>query len=249
VGEKLKNLEFQKLFQEYTFLSIDEEYKKEFIVENNGIFISAIKKLISEEPNLNDLIHPKNKTGDTTNQELPKEYEQSDVKLFLDSPEYKFNVLDWFLNKDKGGEIVIYSEKFNDKFIDDDLFKKKVTKEADTKTMDRVKSLFRKIAKKTHPDKTGTNQFSDMYIKAKKASETYDLYELYSICIKLGITYEIEDLEKEELKMKIGHKKDELSKIETAFVWVWMHTTDEQAKKQLLRVFLMQHGLRFKSFF
>jgi hypothetical protein len=249
VGEKLKNLEFQKLFQEYTFLSIDEEYKKEFIVENNGIFINAIKKLISEEPNLKELIHPKTETSSQQSQESSNVYEQSDVKLFLDSPDYKFNILDWFLNKEKGCDIVVYSEKFNDKFIDNDLFKKKEKKETDIRTTERVKSLFRKIAKKTHPDKAGTNQFLDMYIKAKEASEAYDIYGLYLICMKLGITYEIEDLEKEELKNKINQKKEDLSKIETAFVWVWMHTADEQDKKQLLRVFIMQHGTRFKAFF
>ncbi len=249
MGQKLKNLEFQKLFQEYAFLTIDEEYKKEFIVENNSVFIVAIKKLISEEPNLKELIHPKTETNNEIIEEFTGENEQDKDMLLLNSTDYEFNILNWFINSDKNGGMVIYSDTFNDKFIDDELLKNKRKKEVDGKTKEKIKNLFRSIAKKTHPDKAGTNNYSDLYIKAKEASEEHNLYELYSICSKIGITYDIEDIEKEDLEYKIKEKKDEISKLEAAFVWIWTNTQKEEDKKQILRVFLIQHGIRFKSFF
>lgn len=249
MGQKLKNLEFQKLFQEYTFLTIDEEYKKEFIAENNTIFIDAIKKLISEEPNLKELIHPKTETNNEINEEPIEENENSEDRLLLNSTDYEFNILNWFINSDKNSGLIIYSDTFNENFIDDELLKNKRKKDVDVKTKEKIKNIFRSIAKKTHPDKAGNNEYSDLYIKAKEASEDFDLYELYSICAKIGITYNIEDTEKEELELKIKDKKDEISKLETAFVWIWMNTPEEDDKKQILRVFLIQHGIRFKSFF
>ena len=249
MGQKLKNLEFQKLFQEYNFLSIDEEYKKEFILEKNNIFVDAVKKLISEEPHLNELINPNSEDKQENNLETTENIESNDLRLLLNPPEYKFNIVDWFINSEKGGDLVMYSDKFNENFIDEELINKKAKKEKDSKIKQKAKNIFRNIAKKTHPDKAGTNSFSDLYIKAKEALEDYDLYELYSICSRIGILYDVEEFEKEELKDKIKQKKEEISKIETAFVWVWIHTENEQEKKHILRVFLIQHGMRFKSFF
>ncbi len=129
-------------------------------------------------------------------------------------------------------------------------FSQKKRKKKLMKKLKKKQKIFSETSqKKTHPDKAGNNSFSDLYIKAKEASEQCDLYELYSICAKIGISYNIDESEKEELKNKIKYKKDEISKIETAFVWIWMQTTNEQDKRQILRVFLLQHGAKFKSFF
>lgn len=48
MNDKLKNLEIKKLFQEYNFLLVDDEYKQEIILETKTEFLVAVEKLKSE---------------------------------------------------------------------------------------------------------------------------------------------------------------------------------------------------------
>ena len=45
-------------------------------------------------------------------------------------------------------------------------------------TKKRMKSMFRSIMKKTHPDKVQSEELVDMYIKSKEAYETNDILTL-----------------------------------------------------------------------
>jgi hypothetical protein len=249
MNERLKSLEFQRLFQEYTFLGIDEEYKKEFITENSSKFNEAIKKLLLEEPALKDNIFPKNESNITEPQNI-EPTESVDIKGLLNSPAPDFYSLEWLLNTKDYGEIVSYSassESYDEK--KEEYKEEKKTKEKTPENIEKAKSLFRKIAKKTHPDKTKTNQFSDFYIKAKAAYELCDILELYSICIKLGISYEIKDSEKEGISIKINMKKEDIKKIEMSYIWLWASSVDESYKSQLAKAFLIQEGHKYRSFF
>ena len=249
MNERLKSLEFQRLFQEYSFLGIDEEYKREFITENSPRFNEAIRKLLLEEPALKDSIFPKNESNITQPQNI-EPLEPVDIKGLLNSPAPEFHSLEWLLNTKDYGEIIPYSassEQYSEEKKEPKEEKK--GKEKTPENVDRAKSLFRKIAKKTHPDKTKTNQFADFYMKAKAAYELCDILELYSICVKLGIAYEIKDSEKEEIQIKINSKKEDIKKMEMSYIWLWTSNSDENYRKQLLQAFLIQEGHKYRSFF
>jgi len=248
MSDRLKSLEFQRLFQEYTFLDIDEEYKKEFINENSHKFNEAIRKLLSEDQSLKDSLFPKSEP--TENVEEIESVESEEIKGLLNSAEPNFYSLEWLLNTKDHGEIVMYSASSESYDNKKEETKKKVKEDKKTPdSIEKAKALFRKIAKKTHPDKTKTNQLSDFYIKAKAAYELCDILELYSICIKLGISYEIKDCEKEDIQIKINTKKEEINRLEMSFIWLWASSFDDDYKKALLNSFLIQEGHKHRSFF
>ena len=71
MNEKLKKLEIKKLFQEYNFLLIDDEYKKEIISENKSEFLERVKKL-ELELGITPEIKNNNDTNNDENIDLPK---------------------------------------------------------------------------------------------------------------------------------------------------------------------------------
>lgn len=242
--EKLKSLEFKRLFQEYTFLSIDEEYKKEYILENNSIFMEAARQLLLNDKSLQDFISPST-SANTIQNESEKIVNNQVATLFLDTGDFKLNLLEWFINKDDNAQLILYSADTNNNQSE----KKQQTKITDDATKEKAKNLYRKIAKKTHPDKIGSNQFADVYVRAKIAYENYDLIELYSICVQLGLAHSVEDSDKIDLELRIKDKKGQITTLEKSYVWLWMMQKEENFKQHLLRAFVVEHSNKFKSFF
>lgn len=68
MGDKLKRLEIKKLIQEYNFLLLDDEFKKEVISENRPEFLEKTQKLRSE-------------LGIIDNQQPQTEKKEEDVNL------------------------------------------------------------------------------------------------------------------------------------------------------------------------
>ena len=71
-----------------------------------------------------------------------------------------------------------------------------------------VKKLFREIAKLTHPDKTqkmnNKKELNELYVRAKTAVESCDVYEILLICDKLDIEYKIDVIEKDMLELNLN---------------------------------------------
>lgn len=86
----------------------------------------------------------------------------------------------------------------------------------------KLKSLYRNIAKTTHPDKIGDTNFKELYLDATEAYEKNNLLSLLSICDKLKIPYDVTDEELELLKQEIKKIKLRLDFLETTFTWKWM---------------------------
>ena len=71
---------------------------------------------------------------------------------------------------------------------------------------DKLKSLYRQIAKTTHPDKSNQDSLKELYLDAQKAYDSNDILQMMSICERLKIDYEISPTEvnlvREEIKLK-----------------------------------------------
>ena len=119
MNKKLEQLELQKLFQEYNYLVLDDQYKKELISEVQPEFLTRVSELRKDSPQ-------------QTPPSSPKEKEKVDLPI---TPELK----------------------------------------------NKVKKIYREIAKITHPDKTNSEEYEDVYIRATKAAEEYNLFELYDL--------------------------------------------------------------------
>jgi hypothetical protein len=183
MSKRLEQLEVQKLLQEYSFLLLDEEYKREIVESNREEFLNKIRNTRGDTP----------PPPPTQPQEKPK--------------------------KDKIDPSTV-----------------------DKTTKDKVKKLYREIAKVTHPDKAKTDEHTDLYMQATVAADEFNLFVLYEICSKLNISHSIDIEDKDILKIRINKKRDELKSIESSFIWLYAHAQTEEEKQKLIDQFINKHG-------
>jgi hypothetical protein len=99
---------------------------------------------------------------------------------------------------------------------------------------ERLRRIYRNIAKKTHPDKISDARLNDIYIMASKMYDSNDVMGIYNICDQLGIPYELSIEDSETLKSQISMMKERVGFMESTFTWKWYHTEDESERSQIL---------------
>ena len=99
---------------------------------------------------------------------------------------------------------------------------------------EKLRKIYRGIAKKTHPDKISDVRLNDIYIMASKMYESNDVMGIYSICDQLGIPYELTIEDSEKLKSQISMMKERVGFMESTFTWKWYHTEDEVERSRIL---------------
>jgi hypothetical protein len=102
----------------------------------------------------------------------------------------------------------------------------------------KLKSLYRTIAKATHPDKLKDDSLKEIYLQATKAYENNDLLPIISICDKLKIPFEINDEEFKSIKDKIETLRRRTNFLETTYPWQWYNQDNEQEKSQIVIRFI-----------
>lgn len=112
----------------------------------------------------------------------------------------------------------------------------------DKSTKDKVKRLYREIAKRTHPDRCVDATLHELYMEATEAAEDFDLFALYELCSRLDITHSIDPEDKDILQQRIMHKKEELKAIEASFIWLYAHAPTEEHRTKLIEQFVNKHG-------
>lgn len=90
------------------------------------------------------------------------------------------------------------------------------------------KSLFRKIAVCTHPDKNKNKENArDIYESATVAKKEGNLQELLDAGKKINVKLNINEITLEELDLlekNISEIKDKINKIKNSYPWVWFHS-------------------------
>ena len=99
---------------------------------------------------------------------------------------------------------------------------------------EKLRKIYRVIAKKTHPDKISDVRLNDIYIMASKMYENNDVMGIYSICDQLGIPYELSTEDGEILKSQISMMKERVGFMESTFTLKWYHTEDENERTHIL---------------
>jgi hypothetical protein len=98
----------------------------------------------------------------------------------------------------------------------------------------KVKKLYREIAKLTHPDRIDNRKLNDLYLKATTCYDNNDRPGTYAICDELDIDYEPEDSDSQTISNKITDIKGKITFIESTMTWNWYHSDDEKAKEQMI---------------
>ena len=98
---------------------------------------------------------------------------------------------------------------------------------------DKVRNLFWRIAKITHPDKVDNKKLNNIYIDASKAYESDDIIQIYKICDQLDIEYNVDDEDISLIEANIIIMRERISFIENAFTWRW-YNEDEIIKREMI---------------
>lgn len=105
-----------------------------------------------------------------------------------------------------------------------------VKKNTDLSTQN--KEMYKKIAKKTHPDIHHDSDKTSMFKKASKAMQEGDWYTLYELSEALGIEVgESTPMHLEWLNMEIQKSRAIIKGITTTFEWIY---SDPNSNKQLV---------------
>lgn len=105
-------------------------------------------------------------------------------------------------------------------------------------TKRKIKDIFRKIVKLTHPDKTNSEKLIEIYIKSKKFYEQNNLLELYLIGIELNIDINFYEFNSEDLIKIINKKREELLNLEKSYLWLWVNAKTEDEKDDIVKLFI-----------
>jgi hypothetical protein len=124
--------------------------------------------------------------------------------------------------KDKSEKIFSQLEINAHKDSDDDLVKDEIIKYSP----DWAKSLYRKIAKETHPDKIKEKDKKDkmklIFQDASRFIESGEYNKLLDIALSLSIDVEIPPAEMiKKISTRINNLKKEIEKIEKSMPWIW----------------------------
>ncbi len=101
----------------------------------------------------------------------------------------------------------------------------------------KIRKLYREIVKITHPDKVKNTSFNDTYIKATEYYKINDELNIYKICSKLDIDYDIEEVDNKEINKRIDSIKNRINFLENTFTYQW-YISGERDKQNILLKFI-----------
>jgi hypothetical protein len=102
----------------------------------------------------------------------------------------------------------------------------------------RLKTLYRQIARSTHPDVASQSNLKEVYLEAQKAYDSNNLVGIMSICEKLKIDYEITSEEFQLIKDEIDLKKQRIKFLESTYTWKWYQVESTEERNQIILNYL-----------
>jgi len=213
--KEIKKLELKKLFKEFGFLKMDEEYKSEIQNAYGAEFEAALRKIFKDHPEVDAEYNGGQEANNS--QVTPKENDIKRIGIEIYDP-----------NNLSGAELEIYTGKTGSNHF----------KIEEGPKSEELKRLYRKIATKTHPDKVNVKYLNDLYMKAKTAYQANDIFTLYLICNDLDIEYEFPKEEVSKFKTTIKDLKNTNAFVEQTYLWAWINEEDEKLKKNILLHFI-----------
>jgi 6-pyruvoyl-tetrahydropterin synthase len=217
---KLRQLETKKLLKELEFIESDLDYKSEVVSEADGDFLNSVNKFLGTQPQLKEMFDKKInhkidqmiKRKENELRELEKTPEDGGDGAgkadTITNSEGHQNEQEALEQETKNKEIIFINPK--------------------------IKSLYREIAKATHPDKITNKKINDYYMKATTMYDRNDLAGIYAICDELNIDYEIDIEDIRLISDKINMFKQRIGFLESTFTFKWFHCEEQSEKNHII---------------
>jgi hypothetical protein len=108
-----------------------------------------------------------------------------------------------------------------------------------------LKKLYRKIAENTHPDKTGNNQYADLFSEAARAYDQNDIGKLLEIAGNLNI--ELLELSPSSILLLENNIKTlslEIHNKKNTVAWSWSKSSTDEEKDKLIAMVFKKKGIQ-----
>ena len=115
--------------------------------------------------------------------------------------------------------------------------------ETDTpiQTSPEVKKLYRQVVELTHPDKTGTNDYSEEFANATAAYKENDLGKLVEIGALMGIEFPPQSAEALQLlKKSVDTLQDKIFNKQQTTGWVWHNAQNDEERNRIVQFIINQ---------
>jgi hypothetical protein len=123
-----------------------------------------------------------------------------------------------------------------------------IDSEIDQEREKKLRDLYRKIVKITHPDKTLDQILHELYIQATGYYNEKDLLSLFYLCYKLGISFSVDSVEVEELNEKTSDFRSKNKFLDNNLTLVWLYS--DKKERVILDYILSQiRGKRMNRMF
>lgn len=118
--------------------------------------------------------------------------------------------------------------------------KKKIEDELlSDETKKRLKTMFREIMKKTHPDKVNSEDLVHFYVLAKEAYEENNIVQLAFVAQQINVDVDLGDEEIDFIKQLIKEKQNEVKGKETSWLWLWYKAEgQEELQEKIMNTYV-----------
>ena len=218
--------QFYNLLGEYT--GVRDEFSKKIDLINTNIpkFMSEVDRFLEDNPEIKNLFKQDEKITDNVD-EISNEDEVMQ-NVVEDIP---------YENSPSSGSIIPVGQVEEVVIPTNDLEREK-----------KLRTLYRKIVKITHPDKTLDQILHDLYIQATEYYNEKDLLSLFYLCYKLGISFSVDSVEVEELGQKTSDFKNKNKFLENNLTLIWLYS--DKKERVILDYILSQiSGKRMNQMF
>ena len=212
--------QFYNLLGEYT--GVRDEFSKKIDLINTNIpkFMSEVDRFLEDNPEIKNLFKQDEKITDNVD-EISNEDEVMQ-NVVEDIP---------YENSPSSGSIIPVGQVEEVVIPTNDLEREK-----------KLRTLYRKIVKITHPDKTLDQILHDLYIQATEYYNEKDLLSLFYLCYKLGISFSVDSVEVEELGQKTSDFKNKNKYLENNLTLIWLYS--DKRERVILDYILSQISSR-----
>jgi hypothetical protein len=226
----LDTTQLYNLLGEYTEERDHFSKKIEIINQNIPKFMSEVNKFIETNPQIKELIGEVQENGENVESVyIEDEYNSDEIN----------NTIDQVTDQ-------VEQQSHLPVLVDIDI--KKSNENIDELRDRKIKNIYRKIVKLTHPDKTFDEFLHEFYIKATIYYNEKDLLSLFYLCYKLQINFTVDNLEIEELNFKISDFKNKNKFLDSNLTLVWFYSHEKE--KVILSYIISQiTSRRMRDFF
>jgi hypothetical protein len=168
-----------------------------------------------------------------TDDEYKKEIIQENRPVFMEKVD----------NTKKKLDIKQNIEKINELNQKQEIEKKEIEikpENVSNSTKNKIKKIYREIVKLTHPDKISSEKLLNLYHKATKFADQFNIIGLFQICLELNIEIELDMEDIDVLNFLIKQKRDELKKIDSSFIWLWVNSKSDEERDKIVEMFVKQ---------